>query len=192
VRDARRPLPDAMKISPLAASASAGDAARRREAGRGLLRRDPRSLCASPAVRVRHFGPSRVVVRKDLNEWHVLAISEAICRYRRSTGLAARSFLASTRTPCLCRLAHRCRGARANGMTSCSPKHDAYTPTPAGYRHAILSYNRERYTGRRERAADGIGLRRRQSADNGLQVQPPRGDGPYSSVTAGLRRSDMS
>jgi len=84
-----------------------------------------------------HRGSS---FEKTFNEWHVLAISEAICRYRRQHGIGGRSFLASTRTPCLCRLApplSRC--SRPTASTSCSPSTTHTPPTPA-VSHAILSY----------------------------------------------------
>src|ERR1051325_12245552 len=55
------------------------------------------------------------------NEWHVLAISQAICDYRKRQGIGARCSSASTRMRCLCRRAPvRSKCWRPTVWTSCS------------------------------------------------------------------------
>src|SRR5476651_1022922 len=88
----------------------------------------------------------------SFNEWHVLAISQAICRYRRYRGIDGPLFLgidthALSQPACASAL----EVLAANGVDVMLAAGDEYTPTPA-VSHAILCYNRGRTTG----LADGI------------------------------------
>ena len=109
---------------------------------------------AVPAQRVAfgtsgHRGSS---FERTFNEWHVLAISEAICRYRRQQGIDGPLFLGlDTHALSVPACTTAVEVLAANGIDIMLAEHDAYTPTPA-VSHAILSYNRERTTG----LADGI------------------------------------
>src|SRR2546426_10167446 len=96
-----------------------------------------------------HRGSS---FEKTFNEWHVLAISEAICRYRRHRGIGVPLFLGlDTHALSVPACTTAVEVLAANGIDIMLAEHDAYTPTPA-VSHAILCYNRGRSTG----LADGI------------------------------------
>src|SRR2546426_576446 len=96
-----------------------------------------------------HRGSS---FEKTFNEWHVLAISEAICRYRREQGIGGPLFLGlDTHALSVPACTTAVEVLAANGIDIMLAEHDAYTPTPA-VSHAILCYNRGRSTG----LADGI------------------------------------
>ena len=109
---------------------------------------------AVPAERV-VFGTSGhrgTAFDRTFNEAHVIAISEAICRYRRTQGIDGPLFLgfdthALSQPAC----ATAVEVLAAHGVDLMLAEHDEYTPTPA-VSHAILCYNRGRTTG----LADGI------------------------------------
>jgi len=96
-----------------------------------------------------HRGSS---LQNSFNEWHVLAISQAICDYRRQQGIDGPLFL-GTDTHALSEpaTASALEVLAANGVELMLSKNDEYTPTPA-VSHAILCYNRQRQS----RLADGI------------------------------------
>ena len=75
------------------------------------------------------------------NEWHVLAISQAICDYRKQQGIDGPLFLGidthALSTPAF---ASAVEVLAANGVELMLSKDDEYTPTPA-VSHAILVYN---------------------------------------------------
>src|SRR5437870_12718296 len=94
-----------------------------------------------------HRGSS---FEKTFNEWHVLAISEAICRYRRQQGIGGPLFLGfDTHALSVPACTTAVEVLAADGIDIMLAEHDAYTPTPA-VSHAIMSYNRERRTDRSE------------------------------------------
>src|SRR5258708_23327327 len=144
-----------MKISPLAGHppppAMLLDVAKRVRASYAEIP-DP----AVPAQRVAfgtsgHRGSS---FERTFNEWHVLAISEAICRYRRQQGIGGPLFLGfDTHALSVPACTTAVEVLAANGIDIMLAPHDAYTPTPA-VSHALLSYNRRRSTG----PGDGIVL----------------------------------
>ncbi|KAE9640869.1 phosphoglucomutase (alpha-D-glucose-1,6-bisphosphate-dependent) [Pseudomonas sp. PB106] len=88
----------------------------------------------------------------SFNEWHVLAISQAICLYREAQGITGPLFVGidthALSTPAG---ASALEVLAANGVTVMIAEGDEYTPTPA-ISHAILCYNRGRTSG----LADGI------------------------------------
>ncbi|MGH7620931.1 MAG: alpha-D-glucose phosphate-specific phosphoglucomutase, partial [Gemmatimonadaceae bacterium] len=88
----------------------------------------------------------------SFNEWHVLAITEAICRHRSTHSVNGPIFVGID-THALSEPA--CNTAlevlAAHGVNVMLAENDEYTPTPA-VSHAILCYNRGRTTG----LADGI------------------------------------
>ena len=91
-----------------------------------------------------HRGSS---FEKTFNEWHVIAISEAICRYRRQQGIDGPLFLgADTHALSAPASTTAVEVLAANGIDIMLAEHDAYTPTPA-VSQAILNYNRGRSTG---------------------------------------------
>lgn len=89
---------------------------------------------------------------RTFNESHVIAISEAIYRYRRMKGIDGPLFLGvDTHALSLPACATAVEVLAAHGVDIMLAEHDEYTPTPA-VSHAILCYNRGRATG----LADGI------------------------------------
>ena len=106
----------------------------------------------------------------SFNESHVLAITQAICDYRKQHGIDGPLFVGfdthALSTPAF---ATALEVLAANGVEAMTAAHDEYTPTPA-VSHAILSYNRGRSARpcRRHRdhpVAQSAGQRR-------VQVQP--------------------
>ena len=76
------------------------------------------------------------------NEWHVLAISQAICEYRKQRGIDGPLFLGmDTHALSEPAIASAIEVLAANGVDVMLAQNDEYTPTPA-VSHAILCYNR--------------------------------------------------
>jgi phosphoglucomutase len=86
------------------------------------------------------------------NEAHILAITQAVCLYRRQAGIDGPLFLGMD-THALAEPAFisALEVLAANGVETMIDEHSGYTPTPV-ISHAILTYNRGRTTG----LADGI------------------------------------
>jgi phosphoglucomutase len=88
----------------------------------------------------------------SFNEWHVLAIAQAICEYRHGQGIGGPLYLgldthALSEPACASAL----EVLAANGVNVMLARNDEYTPTPA-ISHAILTHNLGRTSG----LADGI------------------------------------
>jgi phosphoglucomutase len=81
------------------------------------------------------------------NEWHILAITQAICLYRHRHGINGPLFLGID-THALSRpaVASALEALAANGVDVMLAEKDDYTPTPV-ISHAILTYNHGRKTG---------------------------------------------
>jgi phosphoglucomutase len=96
-----------------------------------------------------HRGSS---FERSFNEWHILAIAQAICLYRQQHKIDGPLFLGID-THALSRpaLASALEVLAANGVDVMLAEKDDYTPTPV-ISHAILTYNQFRKTG----LADGI------------------------------------
>jgi len=115
------------------------------------------------------------------NEWHVLAISQAICDYRRRKGMGGPLFLGiDTHALSVPACASALEVLAANGVEVMLAAQDEYTPTPA-VSHAILAYNRDRDAGR----ADGIVVTPSHNPpDNGgFKYNPPNGGPAGDDVT---------
>jgi phosphoglucomutase len=118
---------------------------------------------------------------RTFNEWHVLAISEAICRYRREQGIDGPLFLGiDTHALSAPACASALEVLAANGVDVMLAEHDEFTPTPA-VSHAILCYNAGRTTG----MADGIVITPSHNPpeDGGFKYNPPNGGPADTSVT---------
>ena len=116
---------------------------------------------------------------KAFNEWHNLAISQAICLYREQQKIDGPLFLGmDTHALSEPALASALEVLAANGVEVMLAEGDEYTPTPA-ISHAILTYNRGRKTG----LADGIVITPSHNPphDGGFKYNPPNG-GPAESV----------
>src|SRR5271155_2094107 len=86
------------------------------------------------------------------NEWHILAITQAICDYRKEQKIDGPLFLGmDTHALSEPAFASALEVLAANNVEVMISEGSAYTPTPA-VSHAILRYNSGKETGR----ADGI------------------------------------
>ena len=125
-----------------------------------------------------HRGSS---LAASFNEWHVLAISEAICRYRKQKGIDGPLFLGidthALSTPAA---SSAIEVLAAHGVELMLAEQDEYTPTPA-VSHAIIVYNRGRKTG----LADGIVVTPSHNPPDsgGFKYNPPNGGPADTDVT---------
>ncbi|MDQ2768400.1 MAG: phosphoglucomutase (alpha-D-glucose-1,6-bisphosphate-dependent) [Gemmatimonadota bacterium] len=139
---------------------------------------------AVPAQRV-SFGTSGhrgSAFDKSFNEWHVLAISESICRYRQQRGIDGPLFLGiDTHALSVPARATALEVLTAHGVNVMLASNDEYTPTPA-VSHAILCYNRGRTSG----LADGIVVTPSHNppADGGFKYNPPNGGPADTAITS--------
>ena len=120
---------------------------------------------------------------KAFNEWHILAISQAICLHRKQLQIEGPLFLGmDTHALSVPALASALEVLAANGVEVMIAEGDEYTPTPA-ISHAILTYNRGRKTG----LADGIVITPSHNPphDGGFKYNPPSG-GPAEGSRHGL------
>jgi phosphoglucomutase len=117
----------------------------------------------------------------SFNEWHILAISQAICEYRKLRDIEGPVFLGMD-THALSEPAFvtALEVLAANSVEVMLSEHTPYTPTPV-ISHAILSYNRGRQTG----LADGIVITPSHNPpeDGGFKYNPPGGGPAESRVT---------
>ena len=118
----------------------------------------------------------------SFNEWHVLAISQAICAYRSRKGIDGPLFLGID-THALSQPAFETalEVLAANGVQTMIAAGGEFTPTPA-VSHAILVYNRGRSAG----LADGIVITPSHNPpeDGGFKYNPPNGGPADKDVTA--------
>ena len=118
---------------------------------------------------------------KSFNEWHVLAISQAICCYRKQQGIDGPLFLGiDTHALSEPAFASALEVLAANGVEVMIAENDEYTPTPV-VSHAILTYNR----GRDKGLADGIVITPSHNppASGGFKYNPPNGGPADTDVT---------
>ena len=136
-----------------------------------------------PAQRVA-FGTSGhrgSALQKAFNEWHILAITQAICLYRKLQHIDGPLFLGmDTHALSVPAFASSLEVLAANGVEVMIAKGDEYTPTPV-ISHAILTYNRGRQTG----LADGIVITPSHNPpdDGGFKYNPPNGGPAETDVT---------
>ncbi len=139
---------------------------------------------AVPGQRV-SFGTSGhrgSAFEKAFNEWHILAISQAICLYRAQKHIDGPLFLGmDTHALSVPALASAMEVLAANGVDVMLAEGDEYTPTPA-ISLAILAYNHGRKTG----LADGIVITPSHNPpyDGGFKYNPPNG-GPAEEIITG-------
>ena len=116
------------------------------------------------------------------NEWHILAITQAICLYRKQQNINGPLFLGmDTHALSVPAMASALEVLAANEVDVMIAERNEYTPTPA-ISHAILSYNRGRKTG----LADGIVITPSHNppSDGGFKYNPPNGGPADTIVTA--------
>ncbi|HEX4045833.1 MAG TPA: alpha-D-glucose phosphate-specific phosphoglucomutase, partial [Gammaproteobacteria bacterium] len=141
-----------------------------------------------PAQRVL-FGTSGhrgSAFNKTFNEWHILAISQAICLFRKLKKIDGPLFLGiDTHALSIPAFASALEVLAANGVEVMIAEHDEYTPTPV-ISHAILTYNRERTQG----YADGIVITPSHNPpqDGGFKYNPPHGGPADLEVTSWIEK----
>jgi phosphoglucomutase len=130
-----------------------------------------------------HRGSS---FKKSFNEAHVLAISQAICLYRKKEGIDGPLFIGiDTHALSEPAFASAIEVLAANGVEVMMAVAGEYTPTPA-ISHAILCYNRDRTSG----LADGIVITPSHNPpDNGgFKYNPPNGGPADTDITSWIER----
>ena len=144
------------------------------------------SLQPDPAVATQRvaFGTSGhrgVSFQGSFNEWHVLAMTQAICTYRKQQGIGGPLFLGfDTHALSAPAFASALEVLAANGVEVMIAQGDEYTPTPA-LSHAILTYNR----GRTDALADGIVITPSHNPPDsgGFKYNPPNGGPADTQIT---------
>ena len=120
-------------------------------------------------------------LENTFNEWHVLAISQAICDYRRQRGIDGPLYLGiDTHALSVPAYASALEVLAANGVDVVVADKEEYTPTPV-ISHAILGYNRSRTSG----LADGIVITPSHNPPDsgGFKYNPPNGGPADTDVT---------
>lgn len=127
-----------------------------------------------------HRGSS---LDRSFNEDHILAITQAICDYRRQQGISGPLYIGID-THALSEPAYRSalEVLAANGVETMIAADGGYTPTPV-ISHAILIYNK----GRKDGLADGIVITPSHNPprDGGFKYNPPNG-GPSSTEVSNI------
>jgi phosphoglucomutase len=142
---------------------------------------------AAPAQRVAfgtsgHRGSS---FDAAFNEWHILAITQAICQYRKQQNIDGPLFLGmDTHALSEPAYASALEVLAANNVEVRLADNSDYTPTPV-VSHAILTYNNGRKTG----LADGIVITPSHNPpeDGGFKYDPPHGGPADSNVTGWIQ-----
>ena len=119
---------------------------------------------------------------RSFNEWHVLAITQAICNHRKAQGISGPLFMGiDTHALSAPACASALEVLAANGVDVMLAAGDEYTPTPA-VSHAILGHNR----GRKDGLADGIVITPSHNPprDGGFKYNPPHGGPAGADITA--------
>ncbi len=126
-----------------------------------------------------HRGSS---FQQAFNEWHILAITQAICFHRARQRITGPLYLGiDTHALSVPACATALEVLAANGVEVMLAAGDDYTPTPV-ISHAILTHNR----GRKSGLADGIVITPSHNPpqDGGFKYNPPNGGPADTRVTA--------
>ena len=130
-----------------------------------------------------HRGSS---LRGTFNEDHLLAMTQAICDFRKGEGVTGPLYMGKD-THALSEPAFvtALEVLAANGVDVMIDSRDGYTPTPA-ISHAILVHNRGRESG----LADGIVITPSHNPpeDGGFKYNPPHGGPAGTDVTRAIER----
>jgi phosphoglucomutase len=171
-----------MKVSPLAG----------KPAGLSLLVDVPRLITAYYAMTPDPSVPSQRVAfgtsghrgsafKASFNEWHILAITQAICLHRRLKKIDGPLFIGvDTHALSVPAFTSALEVLAANQVELMISEGDEYTPTPV-ISHAILTYNR----GRKSGFADGIVITPSHNPpdEGGFKYNPPNGGPAEPEVT---------
>jgi phosphoglucomutase len=118
------------------------------------------------------------------NEWHILAITQSICDYRKLHGIDGPLFLGmDTHALSEPAFASAIEVLAANGVDVMVSEGTAYTPTPA-VSFAVLRYNRARTSG----LSDGIVITPSHNPpeDGGFKYDPPHGGPADAEITSAI------
>jgi len=122
---------------------------------------------------------------RTFNEWHVLAISQAICDYRKHKGIDCPLYIGiDTHALSQPALESALEVLAANRVETAIAGNGEFTPTPA-ISHAILTYNRGRTRG----MADGIVITPSHNPpeDGGFKYNPPNGGPADTDITSWIQ-----
>jgi phosphoglucomutase len=125
-----------------------------------------------------HRGSS---FKNSFNERHILAITQAICLYRREQKISGPLFIGmDTHALSLPAFVTALEVLAANEVEVMIAGKEEYTPTPV-ISHAIITYNQKRKNG----LADGIVITPSHNPpqDGGFKYNPPNGGAADSSIT---------
>lgn len=120
------------------------------------------------------------------NENHILAITQAVCLYRRRAGTDGPLFLGmDTHALSEPAFASAIEVLAANGVETIIDEHHGYTPTPV-ISHAILTYNR----GRKSGLADGIVISPSHNPpdEGGFKYNPSNGGPADTGITGRIEK----
>jgi phosphoglucomutase len=121
---------------------------------------------------------------KTFNEWHILAMTQAICLYRKRQKIEGPLFLGiDTHALSQPAVDSALEVLAANGIDVMLAGREEYTPTPV-ISHAILTYNRGRTAG----FADGIVITPSHNPPDtgGFKYNPPHGGPAEEDITVGI------
>ena len=119
--------------------------------------------------------------KKTFNEWHILAITQAICHYRKQHKIDGPLFLGiDTHALSQPAIDSALEVLSANGIDVMVAGREEYTPTPV-ISHAVLTYNRGRTAG----LADGIVITPSHNPPDtgGFKYNPPHGGPAEETIT---------
>ncbi|MFZ2088831.1 MAG: hypothetical protein WAU47_09665, partial [Desulfobaccales bacterium] len=122
----------------------------------------------------------------SFNEWHILAICQAVCDYRTSKNINGPLFLGiDTHALSEPAFASSLEVLAANSVEVMRDHRQGYTPTPT-ISHAIITYNRGRTGG----LADGIVVTPSHNppTDGGYKYNPPHGGPADTEVTGWIEK----
>ena len=146
----------------------------------------PDSAVTDQRVAFGTSGHRGVSFDRSFNEWHVAAITQAICEYRREQGFDGPVFVAAdTHALSTPAIATALEVLAANGVQTMLSSNDEPTPTPA-LSHAVIVWNRGRTTG----LADGIVVTPSHNPPDGggFKYNPPNGGPADSAVTGWIEK----
>ncbi len=141
----------------------------------------PDSSVAAQRVAFGTSGHRGSSFESSFNEWHILAVSQAVSEYRMSQHISGPLFLGfdshALSTPAF---VSALEVLSANGVELMIAAGDEYTPTPV-ISHAIIAYNRNRTSA----LADGIVITPSHNPPDsgGIKYNPPHGGPADTAVT---------
>lgn len=125
-----------------------------------------------------HRGSS---FEKNFNETHILAISQAICDYRKQNKITGPLFLGiDTHALSIPAFISALEVLAANGVETILAENDEFTPSPV-ISYAILMHNQQKKSG----LADGISITPSHNppSEGGFKYDPPNGGPAEPSIT---------